>query len=200
MRINKTKYIINEENYYNIETQKTKIILTDTGRKSNYGLIHLLNKYDGKHKEYPHFTVTRDGYVYQHFDSKYYSEFFNDMTLNKTTIIISLENMGGLYYVQSNNKYYNKLNESCEEENILSTDWRNFFYFEKYPEIQQKTTIELCIKLCDKHKIVKDTYGHNVYDEDARFYNGIICRSNLDHKFLDLNPSFNFKTLIKNIT
>lgn len=200
VEINDKKYKLSENNFYNIVTKKNKIILGDSGRKDNFNLIYLFNKFNGNHKQFPNYTITRKGLIYEHFSPDYFSDYFSDMNLNKSSIIICLENMGPMYYNDEVEEYYNKLNEKyIYRKKIYYKEWRNFSYFEEYSKKQQQATYDLCNFLCDKYKIVKDTLGYNVYNKYAYDYNGIISKSSLEHDFLDLNPSFNFMELDKQL-
>lgn len=197
MLINKIDRKINNNNFNQVVTDKNRIVLTDSGRKLDYYYLALKYKFNNKHRDYPTYTVSREGIIYEHYDPKYYSDFFSDDNFNKTAITINLENMGGLYINDNNQNYYNILNEKYESKlKIHSQSWRRFDYFEAYPTKQQNSTNELCNFLCTEFKIMNDTIGNNVYSEYALNYNGIICTSNFNQCCLDLNPSYNFRKLI----
>lgn len=197
MLIDTKSYKLNKDNYYTKITLKNKIILSGSLRAKNYGIIRNQHKEYGRHKKWAMFTVDRDGKIYQHFDAKYYSDFYGDKIIDKESITISLENMGMLKYDAKKNKYFNWINEECEEENVHTQSWNKWMYWEKYPKLQQDAVNDLCVYLCEEYDIRKDTLGYNVYESDAYDFDGIITRSNLNNEFNDLNPSYDFKKLIK---
>jgi N-acetyl-anhydromuramyl-L-alanine amidase AmpD len=195
-KINKNTYKIDDSYIYDVDTKKNKIILTDSGRKDNFYLIHQKNNLSII-KQYPTFTITRGGFIYQHYDPQKSTLFYENDELNNTAITIMLENMGALYQTDDNVNFFNKLNEKLFNNNVYKQSWRNFHYFEEYTKIQQEATYFLCKFLCKKYKIINDTIGNNVMAENGSFFNGIITRSNINAECLDLNPSFDFKKLIK---
>lgn len=188
-----------DDNYYSKKiVKKNKIILCGSGRKSNYEIVHNNNTvYD---KKYPTYTISREGNIYEHFNPKYYSNYIEDNNLNKVSINISLENMGGLYHSEDGDFYFNNLNEVYEEEAPpFCKSWRKFIYFEPYTKDQMEAVSFLCRTLCLELNVNDDSIGHNVISEDAYFYNGIITKANLNPDYLDLNPSFDWKFFINEI-
>ena len=197
MKIDKKTYKVGEDDYYHTKHKKKQIILAGSLRAGHNGLIHLQNKKLGKNKQWNTFTIARDGTVYQHFDPKCYSDFMGDKEIDKHSISIVLENMGMVFYDFNTSKFLNWIHEECPDDLIYEKNWKNCRYWEKYSEEQFKSTIELCYQLCEKHKINLDSLGFNSYYEDTEKFNGILCRSNFDVDYNDLNPSFDFKRLLK---
>jgi N-acetyl-anhydromuramyl-L-alanine amidase AmpD len=116
--------------------------------------------------------------------------------IDKHSISIVLENMGMVFYDYDSGQYLNWVHEVCQEELIYEKNWKHCRYWEKYTDEQFDATVELCEYLCDKYKIPLDSLGFNVYHEDTSTFKGIVCRSNFDQTYNDLNPSFDFKKFL----
>ena len=84
-------------------------------------------------------------------------------------------------------------------DNLYTKEWRGYKYYEQYTKEQYDSTVFLCRSLCLELNINDDSIGHNAFDDNARTYNGIISRSNLDVNYTDLNPSFDFRKFLKDL-
>lgn len=197
--IDRETYKINEHNFYKEEYEKSLIILGGTNRISDYYLKRQLKKDNKKNKDWNTYTITRDGIIYEHYNPIYYSEFIGDSIIDRKSVSILLENMGHLYNIEDN-IYINDLNEILSDNiNIYTKEWRGYKYYEQYTKEQYDATVFLCRLLCLELNINDDTIGHNAFDDNAKIYNGIISRSNLDVNFTDLNPSFDFRKFLKDL-
>jgi len=196
--IDKKKYKANQKNYYKSTHKKRKIILFDSLRKSDYHLIRLINRDNEQHKTWNTYTINRDGIIYEHFNPKYYSDYYGVKTFDKESISIVLENMGGLDYDEELNVFYNSLNEVCDNDKVFQRNWKGFSFWEKYTDEQIKSLVDLILILTEKFKIPIKTIGFNNFNEKSGAFNGILCRSNLDSNYYDVNPSFDF-TLFDNM-
>jgi hypothetical protein len=192
MKIDKKKYKAGRDNYYITKHRKTQIILAGSLRKDNFHIKRLEKKDFGNTKKWPTFSINRMGEIFQHFDPKYYSDFMNLKEVDKHSISIVLENMGMVFWDYEANAFLNNLHEKCEEDNVYEKNWRGYSYCEKYTEEQYKSTISLCIYICEEYNIPIDSLGMNVFHEETARFNGIVTRSNFDIEYTDLNPSFNF--------
>jgi hypothetical protein len=199
MKIDKKTYKVESYNYYHTKHKKRQIILAGSLRAEHNNIIHLQHKKYGKTKEWNTFTIARDGTVYQHFDPACYSDYMGIKDIDKHSISVVLENMGSVYYDFISNAYVNWIHESCDESNLYEQNWKGSRYWEKYTEPQFDSTIELCEYLCDKYRIPLDSLGFNAFHEETAKFEGIVCRSNFDTDFTDLNPSFNFKSFLKKL-
>jgi hypothetical protein len=199
VKIDKKTYKVNKENYYTTKHKKRQIILAGSLRKDHNHIIHLQHKKYGKTKEWNTFTISRDGIVYQHFDPACYSDYMGVKNIDKHSISVVLENMGSVFYDFESGGYLNWIHETCDEEKIYEQNWKGSRYWESYTEKQMNSTIELCEYLCDKYRIPLDSLGFNAFHEETAKFEGIVCRSNFDMDYNDLNPSFNFKIFLKKI-
>jgi N-acetyl-anhydromuramyl-L-alanine amidase AmpD len=190
--------------YSQKKSKKWKIILGDTGRaNSNHlNMIETLNIIeDTSYISLSTFTISRNGTIYKHFNPEYTSNFLGN-EIDKNSISIFLENMGALYYKTTKNEYINIYNEPLEHEDMLfDQKWNNYRYWERYTEEQITACIKLCKNLIKEYGISNNCLGYNVTDmENAVKFYGITCRSNYSSDFKDVNPSFDFKRLIKEIS
>jgi hypothetical protein len=199
MKIDKKTYKVETYNYYHTKHKKRQIILAGSLRSEHNHIVHLQHKKYGKSKQWNTFTISREGDVYQHFDPACYSDFMGIKEVDKHSISIVLENMGMVFYDYDSNKYLNWIHEECDEDLIYEQNWKNSRYWEKYTDVQFEATIELCHMLCSKYKVPLDSLGFNAYHEHADKFEGILCRSNFDHDYSDLNHSFDFKKFLEKI-
>jgi len=198
--IDRKTHKIDSKNYNSIKNKKTQIILAGSLRKDSNHILRLKKKDFGTTKTWPTFTIRRDGKVFQHFDPNYSSEFMNNKEIDKKSISIVLENMGMLSYDFEKNQYSNWINEVCNEKLVYEKLWKTNRYWESYTEKQYNATLNLCVYLCRNFGIKQDTWGHNVLVESAFTYHGILTRSNYDSEYYDLNPSFDFKRFLKELS
>jgi hypothetical protein len=75
---------------------KKKIIIGDTFNHDMQHVISWTHRYNGEYKKTAPFTIGKDGVIYKHFNPKYQSLYFNDLDLDKNSILILLENDGWL--------------------------------------------------------------------------------------------------------
>ena len=193
-QIDKETYKIKSFNRYSEKYEKKQIVLASSLRKSNYHITRLQHKEYGKTKKWNNYTISREGVIYEHFNPSLFSDFLGIRSTDKHIISIVLENMGSLIKTPTN-KYVNSLGELCEEENVGVKNWVGKNYWETYPEIQIKKTIELCKYLCKKFDIQKKIIPFHYYHEKTNIFNGIVFRSNYIEETLDINPFMNIEDL-----
>lgn len=178
--------------------RKKQIILCHTSREVEEYLTSLQFRYNGKYDRIPNFIITRDGKILSLLDEHSYSNFFSEETFNRNSVIISLENLGWLEKKPLSDEYIN-WNGSIYKDEVYEKKWRDFFFWEKYKNEQLETCSQLCNLLLENLKIEKRCVGHNTRIDGISKFEGIISRSNIDTRFTDLNPSFDFQTFFKKI-
>jgi N-acetyl-anhydromuramyl-L-alanine amidase AmpD len=195
--------MLNIEKYGNFKftgkhKKKTKIVLCHTSREVEEYLTSLKFRYYGKYDKIPHYVVTREGKILQLIPDDTFTNFLPDETLNKTSIFICLENLGWLEKKPLSNDYIS-WNGSIYNQQVYKKKWRDFFFWEPYTKSQIESAGSLCSQLTESLQIEKRCIGHNIKVDGIRNFEGVISKSNLDSKYTDLNPSFDFTSFTKYI-
>lgn len=186
-----------ELNIVKKNTKKKQILLYDTGRRVDNFINKIKYRNNGKYEEIPHFIVSKLGIVYELFDTKYYSKTFDIKNIDKQFIKIAIENLGWLNKNTITGFLSNWIGDPYRSEPHTET-WRNYYFWDKYSDIQIKTISSLCNSLCDKHNIPFDMIKSQGYLKNIINFSGIVCKSNFSNIYTDINPSFNFKLFLNN--
>ena len=183
-------------NYKKSKINKSQILLCDTHRRiTDY--IHMIKyRKNGKYDDIPHFIITKMGDVYQILDTNLYSTTFGDIKIDRKLIKIAIENLGWLNKNTMNGMLSNWIGDPYRTEPHIR-NWRGHFFWDKYTDSQMETLNKLCIELCDKHGIEKNVVPSHGYFERASKFKGVASKSNYSDIYTDINPSFNFKILLK---
>ena len=189
MQIDKQKYKTTDDNHYKTQIAKTQIILSTSLRKDSNHIMRLLHKDYGMSKKWNTFTITRTGEIYQHYNSKFHSDFIGIKEIDKKSISIVIENMGCLFRTPSG-KYINWLNEICPDENVVERDFLGYHFWEDFTDEQIQSIIELCVNLCEEHGIPTKMIDFHHYHKDTIKFKGIVFRSNYIEDSSDINPAF----------
>lgn len=197
IRIDKEKY--STKNHYKSKYDKTQIILGANLRKENFHIKRMEYKMGGTSKEWCTYSIDREGNIFEHYNPKYYSDYMGDKEIDKKSISIVIENMGGLFYDYESELYLNWSHDICNTDLVFERTWNGHTYWELYTMEQHKSTVELCKHLIDMFHIEQDCLGFNVFFEDTKNFEGIVTRSNYSHDYSDLNPSFDFKKFLNDL-
>ncbi|MFW6243350.1 MAG: N-acetylmuramoyl-L-alanine amidase [bacterium] len=198
IKIDKDTHWVKEENTIKTKKQKKQIIIGFSLREGHKHLTRLYHKDFGKSKEWNTFTITRDGEIFQHFDTQKSSDYIGVKEYDEKSISIVLENMGCLNNID-NNTYVNWLNEKCNINRVVNKNWMGYKYWEKFNDTQIMNTIELCKQLCDQFDIPKQCIEFNHYNESVNKFNGIVFKSNYIEDSGSINPLFNISVFNKNL-
>jgi len=106
-------------------------------------------------------------------------------------IKVAIENLGWLNKNTINGVLNNWIGDPYRGEPYIR-NWRNYYFWDVYSDVQLKVLSDLCNNLCEEHKIFKQTVPSNGYMENASNFTGIVCKSNFSSIYTDINPSFNF--------
>ena len=185
-------------NFKSIGKSKTKkqIILCHTSREVEEYLVSLKYRFNSKFDRVPNFVITKGGKILQLLPELDYTNFFEDNTINKNSIIICLENLGWLEKKQLTNWYIN-WKGSIYNKQVYEKKWRDFFFWQPYTTSQTEMAGRLCNQLIESLNLERKFIGHNTKVEGISRFGGIVSKSNFDTAFTDLNPSFNFETFTK---
>jgi hypothetical protein len=179
------------------KTKKEQILLYDTGRRTEEFINKIKYRKFGKYDEIPHFIVTKLGVIYQIFDTKHYSNTFDEPEVDKQFIKISIENLGWLNKNTITGFLSNWIGDPYRSEPFIK-NWRNYNYWDRYTDEQIKSVSLLCEYLCEQHNIPKSIVPSQGYIEKVVNFRGITCKSNFANIYTDINPSFNFSQIFKN--
>lgn len=197
MEIDKKSYVLNEDNYNKTKYTKNQIVIGHTGRKDMRHFDGWLTRRNGKYKKTSHFTIDKDGSIYQHFDPHYYSDFIG-VEQDKSNISISLVNEGWLKKDNLNNVFIDWLGHIYSNKaNIVEISWRNRTYWMKYTKEQTESLKELIQYLCEKYNIEKKCIGNCVYNYEIDLFDGITFRSNYDQEITDVSPALDMDLVNK---
>ena len=82
---------------------------------------------------------------------------------------------------------------------VYEKKWRDYYFWQPYTTLQVEATALLCKKLFKEMSIKPHLVGHNTKINGVEKFEGIVTRSNYNHNYTDLNPSFDFELFLKNI-
>lgn len=180
------------------QKKKNQIILTHTSRDVEEYLTSLKYRMNGKFNRTPHYVVSKDGTIIKTLNDEAYSNYFQEININRNSIIICLENLGWLEKVPLKDQYTNWIGNIYKGV-PYEKKWRDYFLWDPYTEVQVKATAELCINLTKEHKMEKKCIGHNTRIEGIEKFGGIVSHSNFYKNFTDVSPAFNFEQFVKYI-
>ena len=168
--------------------KKNQIILTHTSRDVEEYLTSLKYRMNGKFNRVPHYVISKEGTVIKLLKDEAYSNYFQEINVNRNSIIVCLENLGWLEKVPLKDYYTNWIGNIYSGE-VVEKKWRDYFIWQPYTTEQMNSLVELCEKLMKQFKIDNKFVGHNTKVPGVKKYNGIVTRSNLDRKSTRLNSS-----------
>jgi N-acetyl-anhydromuramyl-L-alanine amidase AmpD len=181
---------------YSDVDKKTQIILIHTSRPLIDFMVSLKHRFLGKPPRLPHYLISRDGKILQTLDDNMNSNYFNSVTINYKSIVISLENLGWLEKVPLR-KYHINWIGNIYKDKVVEKKWRDNYFWQPYTEVQYEKTAELCRELSKKHNINLNFVGHNTKIKGIETFMGIITRANFDSNVTDLSPAFDFEKFNK---
>lgn len=195
--IDKTKYPIDEKFHHKDIHPKEQILLGDSLRNGSNHLYRLqTNTIFSNVKNWNHYTVTRLGEIFEHFDPMYMSDYYGINSIDKKTISIVVENMGALYYNNVNDNFTNWIGEICPKNDVFEKSYKNIKYWENYTDEQYNALAWLINDLSNKFNISLEMNASNGIYDDVEVNNyGYACRGNYSKEYNDLNPSFDFEKL-----
>jgi N-acetyl-anhydromuramyl-L-alanine amidase AmpD len=183
------------ETNFKTEEKKRQILLTHTHRDINNYMMGIKYRYNGKPIRLPHYLITRNGVIIKLIDDLLNGNFVNNETINRNSIVISLENLGWLEKEPIKLHYINWIGDIYNEK-IVQRKWRDYNYWQPYTDIQIENTVELCKEISKNNNIPLNCVGHNTKIKGVEDFYGIITRSNFDNMATDLSPAFNFENFI----
>lgn len=200
MIINKYTYKLPDNNFIRKETTKKYIIIGNTFNDNMRHINGWLNRYNGRYKKTSAYTINREGFIYEHFNPKFYSEFFKNNDLNCNSIIILIENYGWITEIETKNKFITWFGDIYKyPDKIYKKRWRNHTIWESYNAKQIESVAYLVNKLCLEFDIPLSVESHNTKINLTLDYKGILYKSNIDKNSTDINPSWDFELFKRKI-
>ena len=135
------------------QKKKNQIILTHTSRDVEEYLTSLKYRMNGKFNRVPHYVVSKDGTVIKLLKDEAYSNYFQEININRNSIIVCLENLGWLEKVPLKDYYTNWIGNIYKGV-PYEKKWRDYFIWDPYTEVQLSTTAELCLGIIKEHKMI----------------------------------------------
>lgn len=178
------------------KSKKIQIFLYDTGRRADDFINKIKHRRNGKYDEVPHFIITKLGTIYQLFDTKYFSNTFDDPKVDKQFIKIAIENLGWLHKNTITGFMNNWIGDPYRSEPFVR-NWRNYYFWDRYNESQLESIVNLCKHLCETNNIPYQVVPSQGYLENILKFHGVVCKSNFSNIYTDINPSFNFRIFSK---
>jgi hypothetical protein len=201
MVIDDKTYQLEEKNYIPIECIKKQIVIGHTNNREMKHFVGWQKRHNGQHKKTAAFTIDAAGVVYQHFDPKYQSKYFDKLEQNTKSIIILLENDGWLTRKSVNDVFYNWKGDIYNG-TVVGKLWRGYKMWAQYNDKQVESCVELVNKLCDEFFIPNIAMSHNTKIDDLSDFQGIVYKSNIEKYYNDLSPAWNceeFKNKLEQI-
>lgn len=178
------------------QKNKNKIILINTFRDIKSYLVSLKYRHDGDYDKIPNYLISKKGEVIRLLGDSGYSNFFDDKLLNYNSIVVAIENLGWLEKKQDRGLHNNWIGDIYIGDSYYKK-WRDYDFWDVYPEAQMNSLASLCSEICDRMKINKEFIGHNTKVDVNLKFNGILSRSNIYKTYTDISPSFDIKLFEK---
>ena len=180
----------------NIKEGKYKqILLCNTNRQAHDFLKGMEVRKGGNYTKIPNYLIEKNGKIRQLTKDNVTTHFLTGYHKDKDkVIVVCLENLGWLKRRSNDGKYINWLGDIYNKK-VYEKKWRGRLFWDIYSKKQFEKVIELSKSLCEEYDIPFEFIGHNVIVDGVENFNGIVCRSNYNEYWRDVNPSFNFELL-----
>ena len=190
--IDEINYRLPSSNFISLESPKEQIVIGHTFNHDMRHFIGWMHRINGNYKKTAAFTIDSNGIVHKHFEPKYRSKFFNNVDLDKKTIVILIENDGWLTKDDKKNEFITWVGDIYNQNNgVIDKKWRGYNHWSSYCEAQVNSTIELVKMLCEEFSIPLVSINHNTKLDNLGDFKGILYKSNMEKYYTDLSPSWN---------
>lgn len=180
------------ENFKSLgESNKTQILLGHTSRELVYFINGLLNRRKGHYVKIPNYIISRTGEIHEILSPEKYASYSHLKTINESSVIILLENLGWLEKEPLKNHYINWIGDIYNGKTV-DRKWRDYYHWQPYTDIQIEQTAILCKDLMNRFNIPFECVGHNTKVSGVEKFSGVLTKSNFDSNCTDLSPAFNF--------
>jgi N-acetyl-anhydromuramyl-L-alanine amidase AmpD len=187
---NKT-YELQANNYIKNSKKKEVIVLGNTFNTDMKHFIGWETRYGGNYTKTAHYTVTREGKIYEHFKPEYSSTYLNDLFFNDRSIIILVENEGWVDTNNEQNEFLTWFGDIYKTtDNVVNKQWRNHYHWAPYTINQLNSVVELSRMLCSDFQIPRCVASSNTKMDSVDNYSGVLYKSNISGKYTDLSPAW----------
>jgi len=176
---------------------KKNIILCSTNREVTNYLVSLKFRYLKEFSRIPHYIITKTGTVLKLLNDTDVGYFFQNSEIDNESIVICFENLGWLEKEVQNNGFKDCFGNIYKEVEVFEKKWRDKIYWDKFTEQQMNIIYPILDKICTENNIKKNFIGHNTKVKGFNKFEGVLIKSNISQRFLDLNPSFDCDYLKK---
>ena len=129
--------------------------------------------------------------------TKIINNFIQNPDIDNESIVICLENLGWFEKEVQNNGFKDCFGNIYKEVEVFEKKWRDKIYWDVFTEQQKNVIYPLLEKICTENNIKKRFIGHNTKVKGFNKFEGVLIRSNISQRYLDLNPSFDCEYLTK---
>jgi N-acetyl-anhydromuramyl-L-alanine amidase AmpD len=192
MIIDDKSFVLPSNNYLQVETKKTQIVIGHTNNNDMKHYHGWLHKHNRTYKKTASFTIDVNGCIYKHFDPKFASKYFGDKEFDSKSIVILIENQGWLTRKLPDETFYT-WNGDIYKDRVVDKLWRGYNMWAHYSDEQFESAVELVKYLCEVYDIPSHVFGHNTKAYDLTDYEGVLYKSNIERHFTDLSPAWDFK-------
>ena len=191
-----------EQNYYPINTEKSRIIIGNIPSNDLSFFEGWKLRYNGAYKRTCHYTIDRDGIIYSHFPIEFYSSFLGVQDIDRESITIGLLNLGWIKHDVSKIRWVDwkgtDINISPKE--LIQKQWREHLYWYPYSDEQINALVDLLNDLTERTGIEKLMVDNNTLLIDKKEFWPISFRSNYLYYKTDVSPAFPFDLVIDGIS
>jgi len=187
-------YKLPKSNYNLNITDKKRIVIYNSFSVNMNHYIGWLTRNNGSYKKTAHYTILLDGSIYEHINPKFTTELLGDTLFGNDTIYVVLENEGWLIKdLNVENGYINYVGNIYNRIDVVhQKKWRNKLFWAPYSEQQFNSSVHLIKQLMLDNNISGDVPITNVKINGEVDQYSILYRSNIDGKYTDLNPCWDF--------
>ena len=179
----------------NIKVDKIQqILLCNTNRDIDNYIKSTNLRYTTTNTRKPNYVIDKKGKVTLLNNEDVTQNYLKGYHLDKSIIVICLENRGWLKRRSKDGKYVDWLGDIYDKR-PLEKKWRGMYYWDPYSNKQMEKTSKIVKKLCEQYLLPVNFIGHNTLVSGIEKFKGITTKSNYNEFWRDLNPSFNFEIL-----
>ena len=180
------------------QKKKKQIVLIHSSRPADDYLEKLRYRNNGNYTKIPNYLIKLNGEIIQLLENNEHGEIFDIMNINRNSIVICLENLGWLVKEPLTNHYVNWIGDIYKGK-VCEKKWRDYYFWHPYNDKQIEATAKLCKLLFKETGIKNNIVGHNTKINDFSKIEGVLTKSNIDSRYTEVSPAFDFNKFIKTI-